>query len=144
MLSLLCCFSKTFSSSIIIANIYHYYARHWVKCFIYMSTFNPHKIQCITYFLYARQRNQDFRRQQVLARGHSSIKQKSWDSPKQSTSTASALNRSLILQILCKRLLFMLMLKLWITAAPAVCDLLPRHHQVVVPCESLCLEGRLG
>lgn len=38
----------------------------------------------------------------------------------------------------------MLMLNPWITAVPAVYDHPPQHHQVVVPSESLCMEGRLA
>lgn len=75
--------------------------------------------------------------------GHSSIKQKSQDSPKQWTSISSAPNCSFVLQTLCKWLLLMLMLKLWIAAAPAVCDHPPQHHRDEVPCESLCKECRL-
>lgn len=38
----------------------------------------------------------------------------------------------------------MLMLKLWIAAAPAVCDHPPQHHRDELPCESLCKEWRLA
>lgn len=80
-----------------------------------MSTFNIHNNP--KYYIPLLLQIKKLRPQEVADLcPHSSIKQKSWDSPKQSTSRANALRHS-ILQALHTQILFMPMLKLWVPAA---------------------------
>ena len=73
----------------------------------YMTAFHPHNNSTyhIPLLLWIK-KTQLWEAVDSGSRSHKHHKQKSWDSPKQSTSRATALNHSYLLQALCRQILF--------------------------------------